>query len=44
MPPNAAGSNDTLLAATYYRGGVQRVATTNWRDFARYGVFEVIGL
>lgn len=35
---------DTLLAATYYRGGVQRVATTNWRDFARYGVFEVIGL
>jgi predicted nucleic acid-binding protein len=35
---------DTLLAATYHRGGVRRVATTNWRDFARYGVFELIDL
>lgn len=31
---------DTLLAATYHRAGVSRLATTNWRDFARYGVFE----
>lgn len=32
---------DTLLAASYYRAGVQRLATTDWRDFERYGVFEV---
>lgn len=32
---------DTLLAATYYRAGVERLATTDWRDFARYGVFEI---
>jgi hypothetical protein len=32
---------DTLLAATYYRAGVRRLATTDWRDFERYGVFEI---
>lgn len=35
---------DTLLAATYYRAGVRRLATTDWRDFARYGVFEIVPL
>jgi predicted nucleic acid-binding protein len=33
---------DTLLAATYHRAGVVRLATTDWRDFAGYGVFEVL--
>lgn len=33
---------DTLLAATYHLGGVRRLATTDWRDFARYGVFELV--
>jgi predicted nucleic acid-binding protein len=32
---------DTLLAATYHRAGVSRVATTDWRDFERFEVFEV---
>lgn len=32
---------DTLLAATYHRAGVERVATTDWRDFERFGVFLV---
>lgn len=32
---------DTLLAASYHRAGVERLATTDWRDFARYGVFEL---
>lgn len=32
---------DTLLAATYHRAGVERVATTDWRDFQRFGVFQV---
>lgn len=35
---------DTLLAATYHRAEVRRIATTNWRDFARYGVFDLINL
>lgn len=30
---------DTLLAATYHRAGVERLASTDWRDFERYGVF-----
>jgi hypothetical protein len=33
---------DTLLAATYHRAGVVRLATTDWRDFRGYGVFEVL--
>lgn len=33
---------DTLLAATYHRAGVQRIATGDWRDFSRYGVFDVV--
>lgn len=32
---------DTMLAATYYRAGVRRLASTNWRDFTSYGVFEL---
>lgn len=32
---------DTLLAASYHRAGVERLATTDWRDFNRYGVFEI---
>lgn len=35
---------DTLLAASYYSAGVRRIATTDWRDFAVYGEFEVIAL
>jgi predicted nucleic acid-binding protein len=31
---------DALLAATYHRAGCLRIATTNWRDFATFGVFE----
>lgn len=32
---------DTLLAAAYHLAGVTRVATTDWRDFETYEVFEV---
>jgi predicted nucleic acid-binding protein len=32
---------DTLLAASYHRAGVSRLASTDWRDFERYGVFTV---
>lgn len=35
---------DTLLAASLYSAGVHRIATTDWRDFATYGVFEVLSL
>jgi predicted nucleic acid-binding protein len=35
---------DTLLAATYHRAGVVRLASTDWREFERYGVFEVVRL
>lgn len=35
---------DTLLAASYRRAGVRRIATTDWRDFEVYGVFEVLRL
>ncbi|MDN5870565.1 MAG: type II toxin-antitoxin system VapC family toxin [Nitrococcus sp.] len=35
---------DTLLAASYHRAGVRRIATTDWRDFTLYGVFEVLTL
>lgn len=35
---------DTLLAATYHRAGVTRLATTDWRDFERFEVFEVTRL
>lgn len=35
---------DMLLAAAYHRAGVRRLATTDWRDFARYGVFEIASL
>lgn len=32
---------DTLLAAAYASAGVRRLATTDWRDFAAYGVFDI---
>lgn len=35
---------DTLLAATWYSAGIARVATTSWRDFAIFEVFEVVRL
>jgi predicted nucleic acid-binding protein len=35
---------DTLLAACYHRAGVRRIATTDWRDFATYEVFDVVTL
>lgn len=33
---------NTMLAATYYAAGVKRIATTDWRDFSVYGVFDVV--
>ena len=33
---------DTLLAATYYRGGVTRIVTSNARDYRVFGVFDLI--
>ncbi len=33
---------DTLLAATYYRGGVTRIVSSNARDYRVFGVFELI--
>ena len=33
---------DTLLAATYYRSGITRIATSNARDYQVFGVFELI--
>lgn len=33
---------DTLLAASYYCAGVRRIATTDWRDFNVYAVFDVL--
>jgi predicted nucleic acid-binding protein len=35
---------DTLLAATYVAAGVRRIATSDWRDFSRYGALEVLAL
>lgn len=35
---------DTLLAASYYCDGVTRLTTTTWRDFNRYGVFEILSM
>lgn len=35
---------DTLLAATYHSAGVTRIATTNWRDFSVFGVFQIDAL
>lgn len=35
---------DTLLAASYHCAGVVRIASTNWRDFAVFGVFEPVEL
>jgi predicted nucleic acid-binding protein len=35
---------DTLLAASYHRAGIRRIATIDWRDFAVYGEFEIVPL
>jgi predicted nucleic acid-binding protein len=35
---------DTLLAASYHLAGVRQLATTDWRDFSVYGVFDVVRL
>lgn len=35
---------DTLLAANYRSAGIKRIATTNWRDFRIFGVFDIIDL
>jgi predicted nucleic acid-binding protein len=35
---------DTLLAASYYTAGVRRIATTDWRDFSIFGVFDVVAI
>jgi predicted nucleic acid-binding protein len=35
---------DTLLAANYRSAGVKQIATTDWRDFRIFGVFELIRL
>lgn len=32
---------DTLLAANYHSAGINQIATTDWRDFAIFGVFEI---
>lgn len=32
---------DTLLAANYHSAGIKRIATTDWRDFESFGVFEI---
>lgn len=33
---------DTMLAATYRAAGVERLATTDWRDFMVFGAFEIV--
>lgn len=35
---------DTLLAANYHSAGIERIATTDWRDFQVYGVFDIVAL
>lgn len=35
---------DTMLAACYHCAGVTRLATTDWRDFQLFGVFEIKAL
>ena len=35
---------DTMLAASYHSVGIRRIATTNWRDFRLFGVFDLIEL
>lgn len=35
---------DTLLAASLHCAGVRRIATTDWRDFDVFGVFEILRL
>jgi predicted nucleic acid-binding protein len=32
----------TMLAATYHAFGVTRIATTDWRDFDLFEVFEIV--
>lgn len=35
---------DTLLAANYHSAGIKRIATTDWRDFKIFGVFDIVHL
>jgi len=35
---------DTLLAANYHSAGIKRIATTDWRDFRTFGVFDIVHL
>jgi len=35
---------DTLLAANYHSAGIKRIATTDWRDFRTFGVFDIVPL
>lgn len=35
---------DTLLAANYHSAGIKRIATTDWRDFRIFGVFDIVHL
>lgn len=35
---------DTMLAACYHSAGIRRMATTDWRDFTFFGVFEIEAL
>ncbi len=35
---------DTLLAANYHSAGINRIATTDWRDFRIFGVFDIVHL
>ena len=35
---------DTLLAANYHSAGIKKIATTDWRDFRIFGVFDIVHL
>ena len=35
---------DTLLAANYHSAGIQCIATTDWRDYKLFGVFDIVHL
>ncbi len=35
---------DTLLAANYHSAGIKQIATTDWRDFRIFGVFDIVHL
>lgn len=35
---------DTLLAANYHSAGIKQIATTDWRDFRIFSVFDIVHL